>query len=119
MKKKRIISFFSAVFLLIVMLLANMPKQWLHYWLAKHTDMPAGVAAPKNGPIIHAAGYNCDVNNIVVVLPYIGEQIHIPIIPPAHFADTHFDLTEFIFSTNHHTIATRGPPKACTRFFEL
>lgn len=116
LKKQRIISFSSAVLLLVIMLLANMPKQWLHNWIAKHTDMPASITAPQNGPILHSIGYNCDVNNMVVVMPYEPAAIQIFLFKLPQFINTHFVLNEPFYSLNNHSVATRGPPNqyACS-----
>ncbi len=119
MKNRGNIQSFTAAFLLLVMLLAIMPKQWLHYWLAQHTDIPASVAIPKNGPVIHAVGYSCDVNNMVVVLPFMGEQINVIITLPISFINATTILSENIFSSGHHTFATRGPPSAVNNFIWL
>jgi hypothetical protein len=110
LRKKKYISVFTAFFLALLLLLANTPKQWLHNWLAKHTDMPAAVAVPKNGPIVHTVGYSCDVNNVVVVMPYLPAVTLVSI--PAVFCQApHQNIfNESIVNSIVKVATSRGPP---------
>lgn len=110
MQQKKYISVFTAFFLVLLLLLANTPKQWLHYWLAKHTDIPISVAVPKNGPIVHTVGYSCDVNNVVVVMPYLPAVTFFPV--AVVFCQTpHQNIfNESIVNSTIKVAASRGPP---------
>jgi hypothetical protein len=110
LRQKKYISFFTASFFVLVLLLANTPKQWLHYWLANHTDMPAAVAMPKNGAIVHTVGYSCDVNNVVVIMPYLPAVTSPSIFTVFSHTPYQNTFNESIVSSTIKVATSRGPP---------
>ncbi|MEO6638305.1 MAG: hypothetical protein ABIN25_08510 [Ginsengibacter sp.] len=110
MKQNIFIRKFVATILLFVFALSITPTKVLHYFFANHKDAFSVKAKQSNRPSFSLAGYNCQIDNIVVQSPFVAvlqpvwdhptEAIKI------HKVST---VTSFICA-EHFYFELRGPP---------
>ena len=109
MHQKRIISFVSALWLLLVFTLSITPKKYLHDAFSNHGDSCVAVAAENEATIIKVK-VSCDVGNQVATVPFILVSHQYTVLLPAVTAVTNISSVYHCFAAPQYNFSLRGPP---------
>ncbi len=112
LKKKNIIHSISVLALLLLFILSNTPKQWLHDIFANHKDCTIALSvSDKSHPQISQQGFNCDCNSLVVEIPFTTSHEIFIGLPPLKISSVFTSLPGKDFpSVYHFFFELRGPP---------
>jgi hypothetical protein len=107
LRTKTIRGFFAGI-LLVLFGLSITPKIALHDLIVSHKDSSSisigGEAQLK------IAGYHCDVDNLVVQVPFLVESISVTFNTPSSFATYQSKPTHNFCSSDNIVSCLRGPP---------
>jgi hypothetical protein len=109
MQQKRIISFISALWLLLVFTLSIAPKKYLHDVFSNHGDSCINLTAEK-ATTVGSFKTNCDVSNQVATVPFLLINNQYTVLLPAFSAEQNIPFLYYCFSTLQYNYALRGPP---------
>jgi hypothetical protein len=105
---KSTIRTFGAILLLLIFIFSATPKILLHNLVAHHKDTPShGNGKTKE---FAKAGYHCDCENLVVVLPYIGTSDPIQKLILEPFQSFQAGQEHQFYSFQYFIFGFRGPP---------
>lgn len=109
MLQKRIISFISALWLLLVFTLSITPKKYLHDAFSNHGDSCVTVAA-ENAATISTVKVCCDVGSQVATVPFILTSNQYTVLLPAVTAAPNIASAYYCFAAPQYNFSLRGPP---------
>ncbi len=113
MNFKRYIQQSIASTLLLVFLLAATPKRVLHNLFADHTDVAWTKSANANEVNLNSASYQCQIDQLVVELPFFGTALILFPTPLIH-TNSYQESYSLLVSINKlFTEQLRGPPIHC------
>jgi len=95
--------------MLVLFALSITPKIAVHALVAHHKDSHLVVSHDKTDQI-NKAGFHCQVDNLVVELPYLSYPISIPLVIPVSFRTYQIRIDHPFYSSNHFIFRLRGPP---------
>jgi len=100
----------GSIFLLMTFSFSITPKIVLHNLVAHHKDIHSGKHSKTDQ--LARAGYHCDCESMVVVLPYLDLPAYIPQGVAECFFSFQVRTEGQIYSTGHFIFGFRGPPTA-------
>lgn len=109
MHQKRIITFISGLWLLLVFTLSITPKKYLHDVFSNHGDSCVTVAAENTATISNVKA-SCDVGNQVATVPFILVSNKYTVLLPAVTAVTNISSAYHCFAAPQYNFSLRGPP---------
>jgi hypothetical protein len=115
MLRKPTIRALGSIFLLMTFSFSITPKIVLHHLVAHHKDIHSSINGNTTDQLTKA-GYHCDCESLVVVLPYLGLPAYIPQDVPDCFLTFPVRIEDQIDVIGHYIFGFRGPP-ATTFFF--
>jgi hypothetical protein len=110
LKKNRIIQNITALALLLLFVLSNTPKQWLHDAFASHKDCVTTPSA-ENNLKISQQGFYCDCDSLVVEKPFFAaDKIFVGLPALAIYSELTLTPDKILASADHFFFQLRGPP---------
>jgi len=95
--------------MLALFALSITPKIVVHALAAHHKDTHLGVPHDKTDQL-NKAGFHCQVDNLVVELPYLSYSISIPLAIPEVYRTYQIRTEPPFYPSNHFIFRLRGPP---------
>jgi hypothetical protein len=95
--------------MLTLFALSITPKIAIHALVAHHTDTHLALNHDKTDQI-NSASFHCNVDNLVVELPYLSYSISIPLVIPELFRTYQIRTDHQFYSSNPFIFRLRGPP---------
>jgi hypothetical protein len=108
MRGKPTIRALGSIFLLMTFSFSITPKIVLHNLVAHHKDIHSGNHSKTDQ--LAQAGYHCDCESLVVVLPYLDLPVYIPQGVADCFLTSQVRTEDQIYSIGHFIFGFRGPP---------
>jgi hypothetical protein len=108
MLSKPTIRALGSIFLLMTFSFSITPKIVLHNLVAHHKDIHSGNHSSSDQ--VAQAGYHCDCESQVVVLPYLDLPVYIPQGVADCFLTSQVRTEDQIYSIGHFIFGFRGPP---------
>jgi hypothetical protein len=108
MLRKPTIRAIGSILLLLTFTLSTTPKMLLHRLVAHHKDIHFNVGGQTDR--VTKAGYHCDCESQVVVLPYIDLPAYNPQQLTVSFLPFQSRAGDQIYSPGHFIFGFRGPP---------
>ena len=108
MLRKPAIRALGGILLLLTFTLSVTPKILLHSLVAHHTDTHFHIGGQTDQ--VTKAGYHCDCESQVVVLPYLDWSPFIPTDLPECFISAPIRTEDQIYPAGHFIFGFRGPP---------
>ena len=99
---------FGSIFLLVIFSFSITPKIAFHNLLAHHKDTHSTNRSEKDQ--LAKAGYHCDCDNLVVVLPFLDLPAYISKNVFSGFVAIQVRTENQIHFIVHHIFGLRGPP---------
>jgi hypothetical protein len=110
MQSKPTIRALGSIFLLMTFSFSITPKIVLHNLVAHHKDIhPTNHSTSDQ---VAQAGYHCDCQSLVVVLPYLDLPAYIPQDAADRFLTFQVSTEDQVHSFGHFIFGFRGPPSA-------
>lgn len=103
---KRIIS----LALLLVFAFSSTPKQWIHELVFKHRDIYSNCTDGSSRTHLHQSGFHCELDNIVVLSPFIYDINVIEPKAPLVHSDYYSHTVIRFHSSGYFFSDLRGPP---------
>jgi hypothetical protein len=95
--------------MLLVFAFSITPKLVLHKLVAHHKD--ATSTSNKHSDQITKNGFHCDIENQVVVVPYVFQVIRLHLKVPTSFQIYQNRANYSFYSSRRFTFGLRGPPR--------
>jgi len=108
MSGKPTIRALGSIFLLMTFLFSITPKIVLHNLVAHHKDTPSSKHSAQDQ--VGQAGFHCDCESQVVVLPYLNMPAYFPPGIAFSFLTSQVRTADQIFSIGRFIFGFRGPP---------
>jgi hypothetical protein len=108
MLRKPTIRILGSILLLLTFTFSITPKIWLHSLVAHHKDIHSSLGGQTDQ--LTKAGYHCDCESQVVVLPYLDLPAYNPQEPAAFFPPFQNREGDQIYPAGHFIFGLRGPP---------
>ncbi len=99
----------SAALLLVLFALSIMPKKTLHDLLANHQDLTFNLNDAQT-PILHASGFWCHCDNLVVEFPFLSDGLSIEVAGLPRFGTYRPIPAADVQTSLPIYAALRGPP---------
>jgi hypothetical protein len=101
----------GAAFLMLIFLLGSMPKRFLHDAMTEHEHTKVNVQKCSHHHVnIGAAGFNCQLDNLVVELPFEISLEPTFLSTEEYNSSYNSSLHHQEVSTSFLSISLRGPP---------
>ena len=108
MLRKPTIRALGSIFLLMTFSFSITPKIVLHKLAAHHKDIHSTNHSTSDQ--VSQAGYHCDCESLVVVLPYLDLPVYIPQDVADRFLTFQVSTEDQVYSIGHFIFGFRGPP---------
>jgi len=108
--KNNTIRHFAALFLLLLFVLGNSPKQWLHDVFANHKDSTSGLSANNDKVEIAQKGIHCQCDHFVVESAFANPGNPISFLAPVVYSGFSSSLASAILNQHQFFFKLRGPP---------
>jgi hypothetical protein len=108
MLRKPTIRTLGSILLLLTFTFSATPKIWLHSLVAHHKDIHSNIGGQSDQ--LTKAGYHCDCESLVVVLPYLDCPAYTPRELAASFPPFQDREGDQIYPAGHFIFGFRGPP---------
>jgi hypothetical protein len=110
LRKNKIIRQFTAIALLLLFVLGNMPKQWMHDLFANHVDYKNGIVEQPHNTNVYQSSFHCQTDHFIVESPFTNDLP--PMLTDRLVGYLQYKNLPYNFSTvdHHRQIALRGPP---------
>jgi hypothetical protein len=108
MLRKPIIRTLGSIVVLLTFTFSTTPKILLHSLVAHHKDIHFNIGGKTD--ILTNAGYHCDCESQVVVLPYLDLSAYHPLEPALCFPPFQGSEGDQIYPAGHFIFGFRGPP---------
>jgi hypothetical protein len=108
MLRKPTIRTFGSILLLLTFTFSVTPKILLHSLVAHHKDVHSRIGGQTDQ--LTKAGYHCDCESQVVVLPYLDLSAYHPLDPALCFPPFLNREGDQIYPAGHFIFGFRGPP---------
>jgi len=110
LRKNKIIHQFAALAMLLLFVLGNMPKQWMHDLFANHIDYKNGIVEPTHPTNVYQSSFHCQTDHFIIESPFTNDVPSILIDRSVNYVQ--FQSALYNFHTVDHQCqpALRGPP---------
>jgi len=110
--KLRVVRQITALSLLLLFLVSNTSKQWMHDVFANHVDSKKAPSCNNDTPAVHQLKFHCQCDQLVVESP-ISLLTQIPAIDiTTHYIQHTSPDYAFIKADHPYQFSLRGPPQA-------
>lgn len=110
MDKNKIIRQVSAIALVLLFVLGNTPKQWVHDLFASHVDYKNGIVEPTHPVNVYQSSFHCQTDHFVVESPFTNDAQTILINCSGSYRRFNISLYNFDTVGHHCQSNLRGPP---------
>jgi hypothetical protein len=108
--KNKIIRQFSAIGLLLLFILSNTPKQFIHDIFANHVDYKNGIAKTTHDSNIYQSSFHCQTDNLVAESPFTNDALAIVINAAINYLQITALLSNPLATNCYLRLDLRGPP---------
>lgn len=113
LQKKLIIQKITSALLLVLLVLGNTPRRWLHDTFASHTGCTTAASVKHDAALVDVQKPHCDCDDVVIESPFTSFTIQ-KLLPAVTYSGiigcTIYPQLEFSFAD---TATLRGPPSFC------
>ncbi|MBS1918902.1 MAG: hypothetical protein JST17_01485 [Bacteroidetes bacterium] len=110
MHQKPLLKSVTSLLLLLIFAFSITPKQWIHEWVFQHKDVYTRCTDGSFKTHLHQSGFHCELDNIVVLSPFISEiasiESNAPLVHSVYYSRNIITLN----SNNYFFFDLRGPP---------
>jgi hypothetical protein len=108
--KNKIIRQFSAIGLLLLFILSNTPKQFIHDVFANHVDYKNGIAKTTHDNNVYQSSFHCPTDNLVAESPFTNDAQAILINVAINYLQFTALLSNTLAANRYLRLDLRGPP---------
>lgn len=113
MYKNKVIRQITALALLLLFVLGNTPKQWVHDLFASHVDYKNGIVEPAQPTNVYQSSFHCQTDHFIVDSPFTNDAQSILINSLVGYLQFKNALYNIHTVDHHSQPVLRGPPVFC------
>jgi hypothetical protein len=99
-----------SLLLLLIFAFSITPKQWIHELVFKHKDVYTNCTDNYTRAHLHQSGFHCELDNILVLSPFISDISTIDPQAPLVHSDYYSHNIISLHSADYFYSDLRGPP---------